>query len=72
MTEYIYTHMGVHPNENTTMNRYMKVIPAFALAGLVPGLLNKPVTMAKIPAMVAVDKSRILRRPKRSTVKDPY
>lgn len=67
----VQAHIGVHPYENTTMNRKMKTIPAFALAA--PSkLLNRPTMMAKMQTMVAVAPIRILRRPNRSTVKDPY
>lgn len=44
------------------MNRYMKLMPALALVAL-PNELSKPVTMAKMTVIIAVDVSKILRRP---------
>jgi len=63
--------MGVQPKENTTMNKKMKVIPALACIAL-PLELSRPVTMAKIHVIIAVEVSRILRRPKRSMIADPW
>lgn len=64
------THIGVHPKLNTTMKRYIKVIPAFDLAAL-PSELSKPETMARMQTITAVELKSALRRPKRSMMKEP-
>jgi hypothetical protein len=64
------TYIGVQPKEKTTMNRYMKLIPALALVAL-PKELSRPVTIANITVMMDVDVSNILRRPKLSITAEP-
>lgn len=56
------THIGVHPNEKTTMNKNINTIPAFDLAAF-PKELSRPVTTAKITTIALVESSKIFRRP---------
>jgi hypothetical protein len=47
------TNIGVQPNENTTMNKKMNVMPALERAAF-PSWLDNAVTMAKITVIAAV------------------